>query len=166
MNILKKYAQDISDAFARNAFVRGIFVSIFGSQVVAPVTLAINGAGATFAKTTTASFVLVNGVLVKIASGTAMPALTGVSIPNGSKQVIGFVTDVNGNLTMLQGGVAASVGQLTFPALPDWTVAVGYLVIENGTGSTFTGGTTALDTASLTVTYVNQPDGIQPLSVL
>jgi hypothetical protein len=42
-------------------------------------------------------------------------------------------------------------------ASPDdpYDVVVGWVVINNGTGSTFTIGTTALDTASLTVTYIN-----------
>lgn len=36
-----------------------------------------------------------------------------------------------------------------------WYAIIGYIVIKNATGATFTGGTTALDTANLTVTYID-----------
>lgn len=165
MQHIKKWAQKFSDALSGEGFLNGLF-SLFKNQVVFPASLAINGAGNAAAKTTNAAWVLVNGQLVKIAAATAMPALTGVSIPNGSKQIVGFTTDVGGNLSLIVGAVSTVVGGLSFAPVPQGNVALGYLIIENGTGSTFTGGTTALDTGSLTVTYVNQTNGIEPLNII
>jgi hypothetical protein len=46
---------------------------------------------------------------------------------------------------------------LAYAANPNQSnqVVVGYVVVANGTASAFVPGTTALDTASLTVTYIN-----------
>lgn len=165
MQTIKQRLLGVPDALARLELLQAFF-SLFSNQVVAPPTLAIKAAGGVLARTTTACFALVGGVLVKIAANTDMPALTGVSIPNGSKQIVGFATDAAGTLSLLAGNVAATVGALQFPAVPVGQVALGYLIIENGTGSTFTGGTTALDAASLTVTYANMVDGLSPLTVL
>lgn len=165
MNNIRKWAAKFTDQISGDAFLRGLF-SVYANKVVAPASLAINGASNPAAKTTNAAFVQVNGILVKIAAATVMPALTGISIPNGSKQVVGFACDVGGNLSLVQGAVATSVGAMTFPKMPEGAVGIGFLLIENGTGSTFTGGTTALDAGSLTVTYVNQVDGFEPLSII
>lgn len=166
MNEIKKWATKCSDALTGDALLRAL-QSLHANQPVAPASLAINGAGNAAAKTTNAAFVLVNGITVKIAAAQVMPVLTGVSIPNGSKQAVGFCTDVSGNLSLIQGAVAATIGGVTFPKTPENTVALGYLVIENASGAAFTGGTTALDAGGgLVVTYVNQVDGFEPLSIL
>ena len=141
------------------------FFSLHNNQPVQPASLAINAGTSVFAKTTNAAFFLVKGVLVKIAAGAAMPLLTGVSIPNGSKQIVGFTVTGDGTLARIDGNVATTVAGLQFPVPPnDSSVVIGYLIIENGTGSTFTGNTTALDAGSLTVTYVNQPDALYPVN--
>lgn len=45
-----------------------------------------------------------------------------------------------------------------FPILDDDNVLIGFVIIRNATGSNFVPATTALDTASLTVTYVQATD--------
>ena len=143
----------------------GSFFSFYNTNVVQPASLAINAGAAVIAKTTNAAFFLVKGVLVKVAAATTMPVLTGVSIPNGSKQIVGFTITGDGTLARIDGNVATTVAGLVFPVPPnDFSVVVGYLIIENGTGSTFTGNTTALDAGSLTVTYVNCVDTMIPLN--
>lgn len=47
-----------------------------------------------------------------------------------------------------------------FPQLDDGCDLVWYVIIRNGTGSDFTPATTALDTSSLIVTYINATDAV------
>jgi hypothetical protein len=141
------------------------FFSLHNNTIVQPASLAINAGTAVFAKTTNAAFFLVKGVLVKVAAAAAMPVLTGISIPNGSKQIVGFTITGDGTLARIDGNVSTTVAGLQFPVPPnDNSVVIGYLIIENGTGSTFTGNTTALDAGSLTVTYVNETDAFYPVN--
>lgn len=162
MQFIRKLLGRWSDYAELYALLQSFFY-VFNNQPVQPASLAINAGAAVFAKTTNAAFFLVKGVLVKLAAAAAMPVLTGVSIPNGSKQIVGFTVDGAGTLARIDGNVATTVAALQFPVPPnDNAVVVGYLIIENGTGSTFTGNTTALDAGSLTVTYVNQIDAFVP----
>ena len=164
MQLIRKFLARIGDYHLNYALLNILF-TYYNTNVVQPASLAINAGAAVFAKTTNAAFFLVKGVLVKVAAGAAMPVLTGVSIPNGSKQVVGFTILGDGTLARIDGNVATTVAGLVFPVPPnDFSVVVGYLIIENGTGSTFTGNTTALDAGSLTVTYVNEVDTFTPVN--
>jgi hypothetical protein len=129
------------------------------------VALAIKAGGSALIKSTTITYAMVGGILVKLAAGD-MPALTGISIPDGSKQMIGFAIDVSGALTLVAGRQGTTIGNVGMPTKPEGTVMLGLALIENGTGSTFTGGTTPIDTASLTVTYFNLTTAIEPLSTI
>jgi len=164
MNFIRKLIGRWSDYTELYALLQAFF-SAYNNTVVQPASLAINAGTAVFAKTTNAAFFLVKGVLVKVAAAAAMPVLTGVSIPNGSKQIVGFTITSDGTLARIDGNVATTVAGLVFPVpANDSSVVVGYLIIENGTGSTFTGNTTALDAGSLTVTYVNSTGSTYPLN--
>lgn len=164
MQLIRKLISRWSDYQELNALLNTFFL-LYNTNVVQPASLAINAALAVFAKTTNAAFFLVKGVLVKVAAGAAMPVLTGVSIPTGSKQIVGFTITGDGTLARIDGNVATTVAGLVFPVAPnDFSIVIGYLIIENATGSTFTGNTTALDTASLTVTYVNAVDTFTPVN--
>ena len=164
MQFIRKLISRWSDYTELYSLLQAFFY-FYNTNVVQPVSLAINGASAVIAKTTNAAFFMVKGTLVKIAAAATMPVLTGISIPNGSKQVTGFTVDGSGNLSRIDGNVATTVAGLIFPLPPnEYSVFIGYLIIENATGSTFTGNTTALDAGSLTVTYVNESDAIYPIN--
>src|SRR5262249_50595291 len=95
-----------------------------------------------------------DGTIVQVAAADCA-ALNGAVVPNGSKNVYVFGHDVSGNLTTYAGTPATTLAGVVWPTIPDGVVVFGFLVVSNGTGSNFTPGTTALDTASLTTTYVS-----------
>lgn len=93
----------------------------------------------------------VQGVLVKIAAGTNMPALTGINISAGNYNVVCFYVNSAGTVQALAGTQGSSLGGVVFPAPPQGQALVGFLIITYA--SAFTGGTTALSTA--TTVYVS-----------
>lgn len=87
-----------------------------------------------------------------------MPALTG-TIPTAYTSTYAFQVDSAGALTVVKGNnvlTATGLSLSDLPATDRNKVTIGLVTVVNATGSTFTGGTTALDTASLTVYYSNQ----------
>lgn len=127
------------------------------SQAMTTAGLAISSGGATTAKTGAADFYAVaNGVLVKIASGTTLPVLTGITAAQNAFQVAMFFIDQAGVVTVLGGTSGTTLAKVGWPQLPKGKALVGTLLITN-TGGAFTGGTTALDTA--TTVYLNASSG-------
>lgn len=127
-------------------------VDRLSSQGLTTAGLVITGAGGTTAKIGAADFYAVaNGTLVKIAAGTAMPALTGVNFPAGHFTVAAFYVNAAGVVTMLPGSQGLTLAAVVFPAPLRNQALIGYLIITNA--GAFTGGTTALDTA--TTVYVS-----------
>jgi hypothetical protein len=125
--------------------------------------LAINGAGATFAKIGAAPFyVCVKGKLLVIPAGTAMPALTGVAIPAGQYNVACYFVDSGGLLTMAAGTPASTLASVKFPEFPVGKALIGVLVITNA--GAFVGGTTPLDTA--TTVYLSPMGGFDPTALV
>lgn len=118
--------------------------------------LAIHGAASALAKFANQLTSIVDGTIVQVAAADCA-ALGGAVVPNGSKNVYVFAHDVSGNLFTYNGTPATTLAGIVWPTVPDGQVVFGFAVVANGTGSNFTPGTTALDTASLTVTYVNTP---------
>lgn len=110
-----------------------------------------------------ARLAIAGGVLQRIAANTSLPALTGLSVPTGSKVLIVHTIDRGGNLGQYWGPISPAVGGCTFPDLPLDNAVLGLVLLENATGSTFTGGTTALDTANITLTYANSPGSVSPV---
>lgn len=122
------------------------------SQPLNTAGLTIKAGGSTLAKTGATDFYAVaNGVLVKISASTDMPALTGITIAATKFNVVCFVVDSAGVVTALSGTQGAALGNVVFPQLPKNKALVGFLIITYA--STFTGGTTALDTA--TTVYIS-----------
>lgn len=120
--------------------------------------LAISSGGATTAKIGATDFwAIVQGKLVKIAASTAMPALVG-TITATNFNVFCFFVDVAGTVTVLAGQQAALVGNVVFPQFPQGKCLIGYLIVTYA--STFTGGTTPLDTA--TTIYINNLGDMDP----
>jgi len=129
------------------------------TQALTSAGLVINGAGAAFAKIGAADFyAIVQGVLVKVAAGTAMPALTGITAPAGGFNVACFYVDSAGVVTAAGGTPAATLTGVLFPQPPQGKALIGFLIITNA--GAFVGGTTALDTA--TTVYVSTLGQLDP----
>jgi hypothetical protein len=121
-------------------------VDRMSSQAVSTAGLVISSGGATTAKTGASdAYFVANGKLVKIAAGTAMPALAG-SITAASFNVFCFFVDAGGTVTSQIGIEATTLANVTFPDFPKNKALVGFLIVTYA--STFVGGTTALDTAT------------------
>ena len=113
--------------------------------------LAITGNGGTAAKTgATDYYACVTGVLVKIAASTTMPILVG-TITAASYNVFVFFVDSAGTATVAMGTEGTTLAKVVFPPFPKNKAVVGFLLVTYA--STFTGGTTPLDTA--TTVYIN-----------
>jgi hypothetical protein len=126
--------------------------------------LVIKAGGSTLAKTGASDFYAVaNGILVKIAAATDMPALTGLTITQAKFNVICFLVDAAGTVTAAMGSEGTAIANVKFPQLPEKKALIGFLLITNA-GGTFTGGTTALDTA--TTVYVNANGPFDPTILL
>jgi len=165
LDTMTRYLMGIPDQTSRNTlrFVLTPAIDRLSSQALTSSGLAINGAGAAFAKTGAAAFfATAGGKLVTLAPGTAMPPLTGVVIPAGSFGIVCFFVDSGGNLTAAGGTPAAALSGATWPAFPRGEALVGALVITGG--STFIGGTTALDAA--TTVYLAPSGAFDPTATV
>ncbi|MGE0126681.1 MAG: hypothetical protein AB7U82_01155 [Blastocatellales bacterium] len=128
----------------------------FANLVFNTGALAIKQGGSALAKTANAIHFIIDGVLATKAAAD-MAALSGSAVPDGSKNVYVFTVNVSGTLKTYVGTASTTLAGIAFPTVADGEAVIGFIVVENGTGSNFTPGTTALDTGSLTVTYVNTP---------
>ena len=118
--------------------------------------LVISAGGATTAKIGAADFyAIANGVLVKVAAATVLPALTGINAGAGAFNVALFFVSSAGTVTVLGGTAGATIGAIKFPVPTKNCALIGTLLITYA--SAFTGGTTALDTA--TTVYISATDG-------
>lgn len=154
LDTMTRHLAGIADVKVRQT-LRRILRSLcdrYSSQPLTSAGLAIHGSASALAKTGAADFYAsVQGILVKIAAATDMPALTGINITAANFNVAVFFVDSAGTVTVAAGTQAATLGGVTWPIFPDGKALVGFLIITNA--STFTGGTTALDTA--TTVYVS-----------
>jgi hypothetical protein len=149
LDTMTRFLAGITDASSRIALRRVLkpMVDRYSSQSLTTAGLVISSAGATVAKIGAADFYAVaTGVLVKVAAGTALPALTGIVITAANFNVVLFFVDSAGVVTVAAGTQAAAIGGIVFPQFPDGKALIGFLLITNA--STFTGGTTALDAAT------------------
>lgn len=158
---IRRYLEGIAsnkDARAVRAIVDPIG-DRYSSQALNSAGLAIHGGGSTLAKTGASDFYAVaNGVIVKIASGTDLPALTGLNITATKFNVFCFFIDAAAVVTVAMGTEGAAFGNVLWPQFPENKALVGTLLVTNA--STFTGGTTALDTA--TTVYINTQGAFDP----
>lgn len=132
-------------------------VARVSSQVLNNAGLAIKAGGSAIVKAGTAFAALVDGVMVTKAANTDMAALAG-TLATAKSAAWAFYIDAAGTLTASAktadaADAAAAIALL--PAPPAGKAMIGFITVANATGADFVGGTTALDTASLTVTYYN-----------
>lgn len=129
------------------------------SQATSTAGLVIKAAAGVLAKTGAVAFAgVANGVPVAIAAATDMPSLTGINITAAKFNVVCFFIDSASVVTALAGTEGATLAAVKFPQFPVGKALVGYLVITYA--SAFTGGTTALDTA--TTVYVSPIGAFDP----
>ena len=151
----------LTDSKARVALRKILFAigDRLASQATASAGLVIKTGGSTLAKTgSTAYHGTANGVAVTIAASTDMPALTGLNITAAYFNVACFFIDQASTVTAVFGVEGSTRALMKFPPFPQGKALVGYLVITYA--SAFTGGTTALDTA--TTQYVSPVGAFDP----
>ena len=164
-NTMTNWLSGIAEERWRNA-IRSIatpLVDRYSSQPLTTAGLVIKTGGSTLAKTGAADFYAsVKGILVKISAATDMPALTGLSITAANFNVACFFVDSAGTTSVAFGTQGATLGAVVFPPFPLNKALIGFLIITYA--STFTGGSTALDTA--TTVYVSPLGPFDPASLV
>ena len=134
----------------RRTALRNVVIPLADRSSSQPLTtagLVISAAASPLAKTGAAAFYCVaSGVPVTIAAGTNMPALTGINFTTGQFTVACFFVDSAGTRTALGGTPGATLATLRWPQFPAGKSLIGFLIITHS--AAFTGGTTALDTAT------------------
>jgi hypothetical protein len=131
----------------------------FNTQPLASAGLVIKAGGGVLAKTgATPYYATVGGRLVTIAAGVDMPALTGLTITANSFNVAVFFINAAGTTSVRFGTEGTALGSVKFPDFPLDRALVGFLIITHS--ATFTGNTTALDTA--TTVYVSPVGAFDP----
>lgn len=126
--------------------------------------LAITGAVSATAKTVTSSAYRINGALYPSFTPANITLTTSQNVATLSTLVVTVGINALGTYSLTQGAAVlntsysgtqiAQTGQFVDPAAG--TALVGYIVIK-ATSAAFVGGTTALDAATYTVTYINTP---------
>ena len=158
---IKQIMQNVSAGRDREAIQRpmGHIANRLNGLMLNTAGLVIKTGGSTLAKTGSSdAYVTVGGALVKIAASTDMPALTGITITATKFNVVCFFIDNAGTVTAAPGVEGAAIGTVKWPDFPLDKVLVGALLITYA--STFTGGTTALDTA--TTVYLSPTGPVDP----
>lgn len=131
------------------------------SQITATGGLAIKVGGSALAKTANTVTYVAGGVHGSL-SAADMPALTGLNITAGKYNVAVFYVNAAGTTSVKFGTEGATAALVKFPTPTEGTACIGYLMITYA--SAFTGGTTALDTA--TTVYVNTVGPFDPSILL
>jgi len=158
---ITRYVQAMASAPGRSGLLTVLKAlgDRLSSQPLATAGLVIKAGGSTLAKTGSAAYHgVANGKLVTIAGSTDMPALTGLTITANSYNVACFFIDADSTVTAAFGTEATTRAGVKFPVFPENKALVGFLIITHS--STFTGGTTALDTA--TTQYVSPTGAFDP----
>ena len=88
-------------------------------------------------------------------AGTGLPLLAAPAQPAGTACVYLLLLDASGTVKVLPGLPAPASGPCPCPGLLPDHAPLGAIKVVNGTVNPFVIGTTALNTASLTVTYVD-----------
>jgi hypothetical protein len=117
--------------------------------------LAIVTGSSPTARAVNAFVAIVDGTYVRKAAATAMSALVG-TLPTANSALWAFYIDAAGTITTSAKSANAATHAAALallPAVPANQTMIGFIIVDNATGSNFVGGTTALDAASVTTTY-------------
>ena len=160
-NTIAQYLAKIGAGNDREALVPVLqaIAAQVNTQALNTAGLVISSAGAVTAKIGATDFyATVRGALVKIAAGTALPVLTGLTITANRFNVACFFVDASGATSVLFGTEAAAIGNVKWPDFPIDKALVGIAIITHS--ATFTGNTTPLDTA--TTVYLSPIGAVDP----
>lgn len=159
---LVRYLSGVSDAKTKMA-VEACLEAVFDRMASVGLTIStpvISSGSAVTAKMGAAdSYLVANGILIKIAASTTLPVLTGINAGANQFNIACFFVDQGGTVTALGGTPGATLAATKFPQFPKGKALVAFLLITNG-ASVFTGNTTALDTA--TTIYMGGNEGFDP----
>lgn len=163
LDTLTRYLSNVGSMADRNG-LRQILTPIadrLSSQATATAGLVITATSGKYVpKTGSAAFQgIASGVPVTIAGGTDMPTPSpALVITAGKYNVICYFIDSASVVTYAMGTEGAALANVVFPQFPQGKALVGYIIVTYA--STFTTGTTALDTA--TTVYVSPVGAMDP----
>jgi hypothetical protein len=142
-------ANALTAAFTSGALAIGSTTSQFTNA--ATITYAINGRFYSRATIASQALVIEPGTgIVPTAPNTLQ------SIPAGSSCAFSVILDTAGAFTVAQGPIVEGAAALCPVAVaPAGKAIVGVIKVGNGTTAAFVPGTTALNAANLTTTYIN-----------
>lgn len=133
----------------------------YGQRVIGNPTLAIKAGSSAVAKISTAYYYVDTDKELNLVAAGDCPALAGGNLATGYTRVCMLEVDITTGTDAWKYSSDIANGELNlddFPTLDDNNVLIGFLIIHNATGSNFVPATTALDVASLTVTYIQATD--------
>lgn len=139
----------------------GAVADRMSSQIFNSGGLAIKAGGSALARTVNTVKAVANGRYVSLAAAD-MPALTGLNIGANKFNVAVFYVDSAGATSVRFGTEGATAGGVVFPDTPQGRAIIGFLLITHS--SAFTGGTTALDTA--TTVYTDTVGAFDPSIII
>lgn len=151
---MTRYMAGVHDIHASRAIRASLtpLVDRYSSQPLNSAGLVIKAGGGVLTKIGAAAFYAVaGGTLVTIAASTDMPSLAGIVITAAKFNVVCFFVDSASVVTVAAGTEGAAIANIVWPQFPQKKALIGFLIITHS--STFTGNTTALDTA--TTVYVS-----------
>lgn len=161
---ITRYLANVADAKDRLALMT-LFKALgdrYSSVATSTAGLVIKAGGGVLTKIGAVAYQgVANGIPVTIAAATDMPALTGTITAN-SFNVYCFFIDSASAVTVAQGTEGTTLAKVVFPQFPVGKALVGYLIITHS--ATFTGNTTALDTA--TTNFVSPVGAFDPAVAL
>lgn len=174
LDTVTRYLSAVNDHISRRhlSFILRPIADRLSTQTLTSGALVIKAGGSTLAKTGAVVLMYVaNGVLVKKAAATDMPALVG-TVSNATFNVFCFFGDSAGTITVSMGTAGATLAAVKFPPVPENKAMIGFISVNaSGTGN-FVGGTTALDDATVftaaatDVLYVNTVGAFDPSVLL
>jgi hypothetical protein len=128
------------------------------SGVLQPAALAIKTGGSAIVRSTTNIVAKVGGTWAYVAAGD-MSAIAGTLV-TAHYAGWAFYVDNAGTVTTSTktadcDSFALALAAVSAISTPSTKVLIGFIIVQNATGSDFTAGTTALDASNVTTTYFN-----------
>jgi hypothetical protein len=159
LGTLSRYLGGIADSKAAQGLRRLLepVLDRYASVPTSTAALVIKAGASTLAKNGSVFHGFAAGVPVTIAANTDMPALPGTITANAFNCYCFFI-DRASTVTVAQGIEGSTRALMKFPPFPRDKCLIGYLIVTHS--STFTGGTTALDTA--TTQYISPTGAFDP----
>lgn len=150
-NTVMQHLAGVPDGRARSNLQRLLrpIADRLSCQTLTSAAIRIKGGSASAtAQTNAASVYSVQGKLVTLATATDLPALAG-TVTNATFNVFAFFIDAAGTRTSAMGVAGSTLAAVKFPPIPEGKTTIGFVIVNpTGTGD-FTGGTTALDDATV-----------------